>query len=815
MKLQLTKTIFATVLLFISFLPVRSQLNICPPNLDFEFGNFNNWECKTGSCSATSGQNVITWTGCCAPVSNRHEIIPGTSGAIDPYGLFPIVCPNGSGYSVKLGNNQTGAQAEGLFYTYTIPLNIAKFSIFYWYAVVFQDPGHPPQQQPRFIARIIDVATNQPINCVTFDIISTSSLPGFQRSPINPLVIFKDWTPVTLDLTSYRGKTIRIEFITEDCTQSGHFGYAYVDVNSGCSGAIAGTTVCGGDSAANLTAPFGFQSYQWYSDITFTTPLANTQIVTISPAPPQGNIYPVIVTPYPSYGCVDTLYAAITTGAKPVSNAGPDVISCQYESVQIGGAATPLYGYVWTPANLLNNPTLPNPTATIIGANPVTFIVKTIDSVSTCYSYDTTIVTPYTVDTSISILGKSNYCVGESLNTTYLLNPAITATQWFWNSNPIPGAVATTYQPNISGVYWAAITQNGCSDSTQATVFTIHPLPVADFSINKDIQCITNNSFSFNNLATVGDNAQMNFLWHFSDGTTDPSTSPTKTFATVGNFTVNLLVTTVNGCTDNISKPVATMTNGKPDFSWDSICTNRSGWFKNMSNENGAPSANYLWDFKNGDISTLKTPLAVVYNQPGIYDVALSITTTGCQTQPITISKKVIVNESTPAIRYPDLTVVEGYSKYIHVRSTVGNIYNWQPQIQLNKYAENYPLFTAVNDVKYLIAITDQHTCVTIDTMQIFVLKKPGYYLPTAFTPNGDGKNDVVRPYVVGLKGLKSFSIYNRAGSLVFHTTTAGEGWDGKYKGEKQPPAVYVWLLEYFDSDNKVVTAKGTLTLIR
>src|SRR5438034_1088493 len=94
MKLQLTKTFCATILLCISFLPVRSQLNICPSNLDFEFGNFNNWDCKTGSCSAASGQNIITWTGCCGPVSNRHEIIPGTSGAIDQYGLFPVVCPN-------------------------------------------------------------------------------------------------------------------------------------------------------------------------------------------------------------------------------------------------------------------------------------------------------------------------------------------------------------------------------------------------------------------------------------------------------------------------------------------------------------------------------------------------------------------------------------------------------------------------------------------------------------------------------------------------------------------------------------------------
>jgi len=248
---------------------------------------------------------------------------------------------------------------------------------------------------------------------------------------------------------------------------------------------------------------------------------------------------------------------------------------------------TPLYGYSWIPGNLLNNSTSSNPIATVTSTNPTMFIVKTIDSVSTCYSYDTTIVTPYAVDTTIRVLGKSIYCVGETLNTTYSLNPAITGTQWYWNGNPLPGATTNSYQPSSSGVYWATITQNGCADSTQATVFSIHPLPIAAFTIDKDVQCVTNNLFGFTNLTTVSDNAAINYLWQFSDGTTSPAASTTKTFATVGNFFVNLLATTVDGCTDNITKTVRTLINGKPDFSWDSICTNRSSWFKNLSNENG------------------------------------------------------------------------------------------------------------------------------------------------------------------------------------------------------------------------------------
>ena len=68
-------------------------------------------------------------------------------------------------------------------------------------------------------------------------------------------------------------------------------------------------------------------------------------------------------------------------------------------------------------------------------------------------------------------------------------------------------------------------------------------------------------------------------------------------------------------------------------------------------------------------LSTFKTPLAVIYNAPGVYDVSLSIAGAGCETQPISISKKVTVNRSAPAIRYSDVTVVEGYTKSIHALS--------------------------------------------------------------------------------------------------------------------------------------------------
>src|SRR5258706_4821613 len=228
---------------------------LCPPNLDFEYGDFTNWECLRGYVISTGIENVVNLS--VSGPSEVHTIIPANNLELDEYGFFPKSCPNGSGYSVMLGNQLGGHEAEGLTYTYTIPPGTKRFSIIYNYAVVLQNPNHQPTEQPRFRARIVDVNSNAEINCVSFDFTASSSLPGFKVSRTAPDVLYKDWTPISIDLSSYAGKTIRLEFITSDCTFNRHFGYAYVDVNSNCSGTFIGSTLCEGDSSVSMTAPYG------------------------------------------------------------------------------------------------------------------------------------------------------------------------------------------------------------------------------------------------------------------------------------------------------------------------------------------------------------------------------------------------------------------------------------------------------------------------------------------------------------------------------------------------------------------------------
>jgi len=452
-----------------------AQAGLCPSNLDFESGTFANWTCRWGTVSVAPGVNTVSLTGT-GQIPGRHTIVSAAVGGTDPYGGFPVVCPNGSGFSVMLGNNSGGHQAESISYDYTIPSTLTVFSMIFNYAVVLQNPNHNAEEQPRFRARITDLTTSTPIPCVTFDFTASGSLPGFVQSPFNGTVVYKDWTPITVNLSAYIGRTIRLEFITSDCIYQAHFGYAYIDVNTNCNGAISGTTICQGDNSITLTAPYGFQSYEWFTDNSFSALMSNSQTVPLNPAPAVGTVFPVIVTPYPGFGCRDTLYATITVAAKPVSNAGPNINGCTLPQVQIGGTATPGYTYTWTPVGQVSNATASNPMAWTIPPNPTEFIVRTTDILTGCFSYDTTVVSNTVVDTTIQKNGSLSFCNGNPTATLTVHNTS-SPVQWYNNNIAIPGAISLSYQPPAQGNYWAAVTQNGCLDSTSTIVFTKNPLP--------------------------------------------------------------------------------------------------------------------------------------------------------------------------------------------------------------------------------------------------------------------------------------------------------------------------------------------------
>ena len=123
---------------------------------------------------------------------------------------------------------------------------------------------------------------------------------------------------------------------------------------------------------------------------------------------------------------------------------------------------------------------------------------------------------------------------------------------------------------------------------------------------------------------------------------------------------------------------------------------------------------------------------------------------------------------------------------------------------------------TPLQDIVYKVTATDSEGCSAEDSIIIKVIQYNNIYIPTAFTPNNDGRNDQLKPYFPGTILLKDFSIFNRWGNRIFTTSQRGFGWDGKVNGEFQPAGVYVWSFQAFDEKTqKSVIRKGVVTLIR
>lgn len=303
----------------------------CPPNIGFEMGTLDNWDCSAGFIRKDGSLDLSPTF----PIPGRHTIFANTyPQESDPYGGFPINCPNGSGYSVRLGNSTAGGEAEGMSYTINIPANQNDYSLIYNYAVVFENPPHQPQEQPRFTSKVFNVTDNVYISCGSFDFVASSNLPGFQLARGD--VYFKPWSPVTVNLTGYAGKTVRLEFTTNDCAFVKHFGYAYIDVNEDCSSSpILGNTYCTAAKSLILTAPYGFASYRWFN-ADFSKLLGKSNMLTIDPPPPANTVYAVEVIPYEGLGCEDTLYTTIHASNEPFKlNVIDSIAGCSNTGVDL------------------------------------------------------------------------------------------------------------------------------------------------------------------------------------------------------------------------------------------------------------------------------------------------------------------------------------------------------------------------------------------------------------------------------------------------------------------------------------------------
>ncbi|MFT3981010.1 MAG: gliding motility-associated C-terminal domain-containing protein [Ferruginibacter sp.] len=171
------------------------------------------------------------------------------------------------------------------------------------------------------------------------------------------------------------------------------------------------------------------------------------------------------------------------------------------------------------------------------------------------------------------------------------------------------------------------------------------------------------------------------------------------------------------------------------------------------------------------------------------------------------------VQPPVPAFAGNDTTAVKGVPHQL--TATGGSNYLWTPSAPLNNAAIYNPLATLQQDQKFVVRVTDFAGCIGYDTVFVKVYVGPAYYIPNAFTPNGDGLNDVFRPIPVGVARTEYFRIFNRYGETIFETNQWMKGWDGTFKGKKQSIGAYIWVIKGIDREGKAIEMKGTVMLVQ
>ena len=344
---------------------------------------------------------------------------------------------------------------------------------------------------------------------------------------------------------------------------------------------------------------------------------------------------------------------------------------------------------------------------------------------------------------------------------------------------------------------------NGCSSSTTASVTLNDQMFL---SVGNDTTICVGQTITLSpqtNPETSG------FKWTPAAGLSDafiknPVATPADTTLYTLNATWGVCSRTDDIKINILHKPVAFA--GKDS----SIC------FKTIALLNGSATnlsgtVNYAWT-PAATVTPANAPAAIATpDSTQLY--TLTVTDNyGCN---FSVSDAILITmrPPVPAFAGNDTNAVYGIPHQLF--GSGGKYYQWSPAAPLNNAFTKNPLATLYNDTRFVLLVTDDIGCSNTDTVFIKVYKGPTYYVPNAFSPNGDGMNDVFRAIPVGITFTDYFYVFNRMGEMVFSTNKWLKGWDGTYKGKKAAEGTYIWMIRGMDRDGKVVEMKGPVILVR
>lgn len=387
---------------------------------------------------------------------------------------------------------------------------------------------------------------------------------------------------------------------------------------------------------------------------------------------------------------------------------------------------------------------------------------------------------------------------------------------WYWDfgngvtsneQNPAPMGYA---RPGNYDVKLAILGSNGCVSDTFTRTVVVGSDPVSKFGY-APMQVCEGIPVNFVDSSAVAFGTIDTWNWMIGPQTFTAQSPPPQIID--GTMAASLQVKTREGCVSQVS--AASLT-AEPvpevDFNAGDICLYQPALLTGSNRKPAVPVKQWLWNFGDGDSRMSLAPRQDHrYASGGAYPITLqAIAANGC---PSTVITRKINVYATNAFAGNDTIAAEGQP--ITLYGSGGELYKWSPSAGLSADDVPNPIATLYRDAEFVLTASTSAGCATSDTVRIKVYKGPAFYVPSAFTPNGDGLNDRFQFVAVGMQRIDLFHIYNRFGQLVYSSTDVRGGWDGRLNGVLQAAGTYVWMISGEDFNGKKQFKKGTVTLIR
>lgn len=541
-------------------------------------------------------------------------------------------------------------------------------------------------------------------------------------------------------------------------------------------------TICENDNTTLTATATTATSFSW----TPATGLNNPNIASPVASPASTTIFTVTVSD--ANNCTNTDEVQVTVNQRPPTNAGTDQPICFGDT--IGLQASGAVGYNWSPATGLSDPTIANPQAYPTSTTAYT-VTGTAANGCTRTDEVTITVNPLPV---ITLTPNSRICEGEDIQLQ-----ASGGVSYTWS--PGTGLSCTNCQSPIASpmqttVYTVeAFTAQGCSDTASVEVFVATP---ASIGIPNDTSVCPGESVTLNIIGGV------TFDWEPKVDITNANTAtPTITPSQPRTYTVNIVDN--NGCDIQGEVNVGIYTPADPMAGIaQTICIGDSVI---LEAQNGL---SYVWSPAASVVDPTGASTTAIPQQTTTYTIEI-IDGNNCRnTDEVTITVQPLPDVDAG----PDMAIYEDSRAVL--QASGARTYVWSPNLWIEDTSASSTIIFPQDSIMYYVLGTDEFGCQNIDSIYIRVLPKPKFYMPNAFSPDGDGINDlfIIGPYQNF--NLNSFKVFNRWGQMVFETDDIGQGWDGRSPGgEPLPMGTYIFRVEGVDDLGIPQERQGNVTLLR